>query len=298
VPTIRMARRRRTAPRWVAAALAVAALAAAGCTGTAPPGPGDRPAAPTSAPGATAISGAAAGAAASLDGRGVWLVEHGWTCRLREVGLDGRARRPPRPLPCHTGLVADTPAGLLAWSEPPGGEARSVLLDRGTGRVLARHRYPAIHGVAGHLVLWGEPGRHAGPFTLVDRRTEARHRAARPTPHGRAGLGLASPDGRLLAVEFADPSFGRTQSQVSDIWLLDLRARRWRRLPGMPLATGLKLMTMAWTGDGRLVLAGEFDRFGDAMVTWRPGQDLAVKRVTLPDQEGWDAFVAWTSPGR
>ena len=31
-------------------------------------------------------------AVTSLDGRGVWLLEQGRRCRLREVGLDGRAR--------------------------------------------------------------------------------------------------------------------------------------------------------------------------------------------------------------
>jgi hypothetical protein len=82
------------------------------------------------------------------------------------------------------------------------------------------------------------------------------------------------------------------QGQVSDIWLLDLQARGWRRLPGMPLITGLKFMSMAWTGDGRLVLAGDFERFGEAMATWRPGQEqLAVKRLALPDYAGSDSFV-------
>ena len=50
---------------------------------------------------------------ASLDGRGVWLLQQGTTCGLREVLLDGRARRPPRKLPCGAGLLADTPLGLL-----------------------------------------------------------------------------------------------------------------------------------------------------------------------------------------
>jgi hypothetical protein len=120
----------------------------------------------------------------------------------------------------------------------------------------------------------------------------------RPTPHGRAGLGQASPDGRLLAVEFADLSWSRVKGQVSDIWLLDLRTRRWRRLPGMPLITAVKFMSMAWTGDGRLVLAGDFDRFGEALATWRPGQDhLAVKRLALPAYAGSDTFVPWPAPG-
>jgi hypothetical protein len=229
---------------------------------------------------------------ASLDGRGVWLPEDGARCGLREVGLDGRTRRGPWRLPCSSGLVAETRLGLLAWTAPTGDGDQGALLDPGDGRVVAR--YPEIHGVAGDQVLWGGPEADAGPFTLTDRRTGASHRVARPTPYGEADVGLPSPDGRLLAVEFADPSWSRVHGQVSDIWLLDVRARRWRRLPGMPLITALKAMDMAWTGDGRLLLAGDFDRFGEALAVWRPGQDrLAVRRLALPDYAGSDSFVPW-----
>lgn len=236
-------------------------------------------------------------AVASLDGRGVWLLEHGRRCTLREVGLEGRARRSPRRVPCGIGLLADTPQGLLVWTEPAGGGGDGYeLLDPATGRAAAR--YPEVHGVVGDQVLWGGPERHAGPFTLTDRRTGARHRLARPTPHGWAGLGQPSPDGRLLAVEFADVSWSRVHGQVSDIWLLDLPTRRWRRLPGMPLITAVKFMSMGWTGDGRLVLAGDFDRYGEAMAVWRPGQDhLAIRRLDLPEYDGSDSFVAWPAAG-
>ena len=62
----------------------------------------------------------------------------------------------------------------------------------------------------------------------------------------------------------------------------------------MPLITAVKFMSMAWTSDGRLVLAGDFERFGEALAVWRPGQDqLAVKRLALPEYAGSDSFVAW-----
>ena len=236
--------------------------------------------------------GTGGGAVASPDGRGVWLLENRRRCTLREVGLDGRARRPPRTVSCSIGPLAETPLGLLVWTGPSAAGEQTALLDLGTSRVLAR--YPEVHGVVGDLVLWGGHERHAGPFTLTDQRARTSHRVSRPTPHGYAGMGLPSPDGRLLAVEFADVSWSQVQGQVSDIWLLDVRARRWRRLPGMPLITGVKFMSMAWTGDGRLVLAGDFERFGEALAVWRPGQDqLAVKRLSLPDDAGADAFVPW-----
>jgi hypothetical protein len=235
-------------------------------------------------------------AIASLDGRGGWLLQAGTTCRLREVGLDGRARRPSRKLPCSTGLLADTSLGLLVWTEPAAGGEKIALLDPGTGRVVAR--YPEVLGVVGDLILWGDPERHAGPFTLTDRRTGVRHRVPRPTPHGVAAFGEASPDGRLLAVEFVDLSWTRVHGQVDDIWLLDLRTRRWRHLPGTPLITGVKFMSMQWTADGRLVLAGDFERFGEAVVVWRPGQDqLAIRRLDLPDHAGSDTFVAFPASG-
>jgi hypothetical protein len=234
-------------------------------------------------------------ALASLDGRGIWLLERGRRCTLREVGLDSLARRPPRRVPCTIGLLAETRAGLLAWTEPSAAGEQAALLDRGTGRVVAR--YPEVHGVVGSRVLWGGPERHAGPFTLTDRHTGTSRPVPRPTPYGEAGFGVPSPDGRLLAVEFADLSWSRVKGQVSDIWLLDLRTRRWRRLPGMPLITGVKFMSMAWTADRRLLLAGDFDQFGKALAVWRPGQDhLAVKRLPLPDPAGSDSFVPWPAP--
>lgn len=224
-------------------------------------------------------------AAASPDGRGVWLLERGRRCRLREVALDGRDRRPSRRVPCTSGLLAQTRLGLPVWDGAGGAGDQEA-------------RYPEVHGVVGDLILWGGHDRHAGPFTLTNRRTGAHDPVPRPTPHGQAGLGQASPDGRLLAVEFADLSWSRVNGQVSDIWLLELRTRRWRRLPGMPLITAVKFLSMAWTGDGHLVLAGEFDRFGKALAMWRPGQDhLAVKRLALPAFAGSDAFVPLPARG-
>ena len=231
----------------------------------------------------------------SFDGRGIWLLERGRRCTLRQIGLDSLARRPSRRVPCAIGLLDETSAGLLAWAEPSAAGEQRILLDPGSGRVVAR--YPEVHGVVGSQVLWGGPERHAGPFTLTDRRTGTSRPVPRPTPYGWAGSGLPSPDERLLAVEFADVSWSRVKGQVSDIWLLEVRTRRWWRLPGMPLITAVKFMSMAWTADGRLLLAGDFERFGKALAVWSPGQDhLGVKRLPLPDPAGSDSFVPWPAP--
>ena len=58
--------------------------------------------------------GGGGNAAASLDGRGVWLLEQGRACTLREVGLDGRARRPSRRLPCASKIRSRSVLGMSA----------------------------------------------------------------------------------------------------------------------------------------------------------------------------------------
>ena len=237
----------------------------------------------------------------SRDGRGLWLWDHrdGRRCRLREVRLDGRPRRPARRVDCDTQPVADTDLGLLVRAEGPRpDEPLTALVDRDDGHRLAS--YPVVHTVAGDLVLWGGEELDQGPFTLSDRRTGVRQRIPRPSRVGQAGGGLLSPDHRLLAVEFGDPAWDGGPTQLLDVWLLDLRTRRWRQLPGMPVLAALKATSMAWTDDGRLLLLGSFDRFGDALAVWRPGQDrLAVRRLRLPaDRAGSDSFVPRPRPPR
>ena len=110
--------------------------------------------------------GRAADVVASRDGRGLWLWDQrdGRRCSLREVGLDGRQRRPARRVDCHTQPVADTDLGLLVQAEGPRpDEPLTVLVDRDDGRRLAS--YPVVHAVAGDLVLWGNEELDQGPFT-------------------------------------------------------------------------------------------------------------------------------------
>ena len=66
----------------------------------------------------------------------------------------------------------------------------------------------------------------------------------------------------------------------------------------MALIIAVKAMSMAWTGDGRLPLVGDFDRFGKALAAWRPGQDhLAIRCLALPEPAGSDSFVPWPAAG-
>jgi hypothetical protein len=235
----------------------------------------------------------------SRDGRGLWLWRYrgGRRCSLREVGLDGRPRRPARRVDCDTQPAADTDLGLLVRTEGPRpDEPVTALVDPDDGHRLAS--YPVVHAVAGDLVLWGDEELDQGPFTLTNRRTGIDQQIPRPSRVGQAGGGLLNPDRRLLAVEFADPAWDGGPAQLLDVWMLDLRTRRWSQLPGMPLLAALKFTSMAWTGDGRLLLLGSFDRVGDALAQWRPGQDqLAVRRLRLPaDRAGSDSFVPRPRP--
>lgn len=69
--------------------------------------------------------GAASDVEAARDGRGVWLLsrQDATRCSLGQVGLDGRPRRPARPLPCEAVLIDEVPAGLLVYGSRSGGGA-------------------------------------------------------------------------------------------------------------------------------------------------------------------------------
>jgi hypothetical protein len=116
--------------------------------------------------------GRAADIVTSRDGRGLWLWRYrgGRHCSLREVGLDGRQRRPARRVDCDTQPVADTDLGLLVRTEGPRpDEPLTALVDPDDGHRLAS--YPVVHAVAGDLVIWGGEELDQGSFTLTDRRT-------------------------------------------------------------------------------------------------------------------------------
>jgi hypothetical protein len=102
---------------------------------------------------------------AARDGRAVWLVGHQTTsaCTLNEIGLEGRLRRPARPVSCTTKLLGELPAGLLVASGPS-----EDSWDRPTGLVDQRgHRTRLGFPAADLLAATGEQGtdqrRAAGP---------------------------------------------------------------------------------------------------------------------------------------
>ncbi|HEY1509387.1 MAG TPA: hypothetical protein VGF93_10320 [Solirubrobacteraceae bacterium] len=176
------------------------------------------------------------------------------------------------------------------------------------GRELAgqaarsRHAHARLHGaqlwaLAGDYALGNGPG-SGPPLTLTGLRTGARRRLAWPSAIRFTDEAVLAPGGRLLAVDFADPAYRATGTQVTDVWLLDPATGTWRHVPGTPASVHLKFTSFAWAPGGRLVLlAGpNGPRAGNNVVAvWKPRQRrLALRRFVLPARtSGSDAFLIW-----
>ena len=225
--------------------------------------------------------GAALDVEASRDGLGVWLLsrQDATHCALGQVGLDGRQRRPTRPLPCESVLIEELPAGLLVYGSARrnGGDPYSALV--------------AADGEAGgDLVLSTvEPGRL---IALTDVGSGTSHRLPWPSRLDDHVMGLIGghPNGRLAHVAFYPALDGA--EQTLDVWLLDLPTRRWQQLPDMPLRLAPSKPQLRWTADGRLLLlAGHPDDPAGVVAVWRPGEPrIAVRQVRLPDPERRSGF--------
>jgi hypothetical protein len=213
----------------------------------------------------------------SADGRSVWVQNRTGPsrCEVRQVALDGRQLRAPRPLPCAT------------RSDPPGGPmgvvaGRTRVVDPLTGRTVVRTRWGILAVAERHLVLAG-PGQR---LAVLDAETGTERRLPWPSILPWLDRPAVDPRGRFVALGFATPSWRGSGAQVSDVWLLDTESRTLTQLPGMPAFVRLKFTGMAWAGDGRLVLLGETQTTAFVAV-WRPGQRrLALKTVHPPKHTG------------
>ncbi|MFD1937874.1 hypothetical protein ACFSKW_41025 [Nonomuraea mangrovi] len=232
------------------------------------------------------LGGTALFAFAAADGKGVWTLQRvrADECRLRPLDFRGRERGRALRVACSRAPAQDTPQGLLSFAE----QERALLLDRATGQeVFAEQR---VHAVTRDLVLVSK-GSQPDP-ALVE--PEAARRTPLPAPdtEGTPSTAEVSPDGRRIALWFADPAWPGPR-QYLDVQVLDLGTRTWTRLPSMPVPASIKSTSMAWTRDGRLVLAGDFVTTGKVMpaefdyasfvVAWRPGESLlSLRRLDLP----------------
>jgi hypothetical protein len=223
----------------------------------------------------TSYLGTGRNATPAADGRSAWIQSRVGPsrCTLRQVGLDGRQLRAPRPFPCGT------------RSDPSGGSVgvvvnRTRVLDPVTGRTVLVTRWGVLAAVGRRLVLAG-PGRQ---LALLDAATGAERRLRWPSTLPGLDQPAVDPRGRLVAVAFATPWNG--WGQVLDVWLLDAVTGRLTHLPAMPAYVALKPTSMTWTADGRLVLLGEHDQEAFVAV-WRPGERrLALKTVRPPQRTG------------
>ncbi len=219
-------------------------------------------------------------------GRAIWLVSYkdAHQCVLSEIGLDGRTWQRARHIGCSTQLIDSGSGPALV-------DGRRVV-DPATGRTLLRAR--SLWAIAGGRALTSTGS--GPPLALTDLRSGTRWRLPWPSRIGLTDLAVVQPDGRLIALDFADP--GYAGPQVTDVWLLDPATRRFRHLPDMPAAVHLKFTSMAWASHGRLVMLAQTDGpSGDRnlVAIWKPGQrQIALRPVRLPTRNsGSDTFVIW-----
>ena len=247
---------------------------------------------------ATAVRlGTAQEVVAARDGQAVWLVDHQTvtSCTLRQVGLEGRLRRPARPVSCTTKLLSELPAGLLVASGPsedPWDRPTSLVDQRGRRTRLG---FPAadLLVATGELVLTSAGP--LAPLTLTDLGSGVRWRLGWPSRlRGGTHIAAVHPNGQHIAVGFyglAAPGEGGY-----DLWLLDIISRRWEHLPDFPAADVVaKATDLAWTRDGRLVVLTQTATLGQVVAVWRPGQPrLALRPVTLPQPSpGTSTLAIW-----
>ena len=241
--------------------------------------------------------GSAQEVVAARDGRSVWLLGHQTTtaCTLRQVGLDGRPRRPARPVSCTTKLLGELPAGLLVasgTSEDPW-EWPTSLVDHHGHRT--RLGFPAADLLAatGELVLTNaEP---LAPLTLTNLRSRVRWPLGWPSRlRGGTHIAAVHPNGRDIAIGFH--GLAAPGEAGYDLWLLHAATRRWQHLPDLPAADiAAKATDLAWTGDGRLVVLTQTATGGQVVAVWRPGQPrLALRQIKLPTPSpGTDTIAIW-----
>ena len=226
--------------------------------------------------------------APSADGGAVWLKTYADArdCMLREVALNGTVRRKPSPLPCSVELRDAGGTAVLV-------DGRAVIDPATRAPVLRTRGDEFLWALAGGYAISGDEAHCSLVLTNL-------HDGARARLRVRTSISCSSdapavrPDGAKVTVAFGNPALGYTGSQALDLWLLTPSTRRLRHLPDMPAIVALKFTSMAWTGDGRLVLLAETER-RDIVAVWRPGQKrIHVRRVRIPKRDsGSDAFVVW-----
>jgi hypothetical protein len=193
--------------------------------------------------------------------------------------------RPAVAAPCGT-LDADTAAGLVIQR---GGDVR--LVDPWTGRVRER----IAIGDGGQFDFLGHDmaliGGSSDLLTLVNLATGARTHLRWPSTFRFGYYVIPDPHAPLVAINFGNPADPGPR-QASDLWLLDPRTGKFTHVPGYPIFEDLKFSSVAWTADGRLIVAAQGPG-RTALAVYRAGSaQLEVGRV--PRLSGYREMIPLT----
>ncbi len=201
---------------------------------------------------------------------GVWVLSRPLSGRCTLKLMPGS--RAGVAAPCGT-LDADTAAGLVIQR---GGEVR--LVDPWTGRVRER----IAIGDGGQFDFLGHDmaliGGSSDLLTLVNLSTGARTHLRWPSTFQFGYYVIPDPHAPLVAINFGNPADPGPR-QASDLWLLNPRTGKFTHVPGYPIFEDLKFSSVAWTPDGRLIVAAQ-GQGHTALALYRPGSaQLQVGRV-------------------
>jgi hypothetical protein len=222
---------------------------------------------------------------------------HSGACTLRLLPSAGSAV----PVPC--GNLGGTYANdVVLWTHQ---DQVGILVDPQTGAVRGHLNATVRYDSIGHGLAVEGPTTDSGNLSLVNLATHKRQSLGWPSRLQFGYQLFPDPAGPYVAIEFADPAYPgysvpvsaneQTIGQAADLWLLDTRTAALTHIPGFPILESLKQSGVAWTADGRLVIAARGGSFSQpdtrtVIGVWRPGQrTLAVG--TLPPLNGYTQFV-------
>lgn len=193
----------------------------------------------------------------------------------------------------HPSVVA--PCGPLGPVTAAGLWIGNRLVDPHSGSVVqtvaTATGTDVVSVLPGGLVL--EADSSHSHLVLLDPATGARRTLAWPSRLRFAVRVLPSPTSHAVALYFGQPWVPNTHrpvNQAFDLWLLDPARAKLTHAPGFPALEYLKFSGVAWSPDGRLVVAARDDH-RTLVGIWRPGErTLRVKRV--PPLDGYTDIVA------
>ncbi|WP_410608943.1 hypothetical protein [Amycolatopsis sp. lyj-109] len=226
--------------------------------------------------------GRAWSAAPAADGEGVWLIRQDGPddCRLQHVSFAGGELGRGQSASCRTQVRTETKHGLLITINAGAAESTDALIEPATARTV--RQAPRILGAAGDWLLLDG----LTDLTLVDLRDNSSQKLSRPSI-GPAPTVVPSREGAIWAVDFANPTYRNTSTQVRDIWLLRPDGPTWDHSPGMPFVTEHlnRGGGFGWSAAGDLVLA---DR---VLAAWHPGEpQWRLSQTALP-AGNWSGFA-------